>query len=305
MARSKDTLAPSAAAAAPASTALTQANDNALALDELGGADLDADDGLGEVSGEDIRVATYTLNAKRIGANGRQIPADVYFDTLGEQVHEQVDAVFLSLHKTNLWSSYNQTENRTEVHCRSQDRKTGVLADGRTRPCLGCPDAEWKYDEAKGKRLRRCSPVYNVVSLDRSNQQLFVIRFKRTSLSIIKTHLQKHHIGRRVMPGGRRGHYPLYAFNVRLTGKMAGPSANHALPIIERGTVVTPEELRLYADTVATINAQAASVIEQVDRSDADDADGGDASFDPSRFDGSGGSTDDFVVSGGGQGGAA
>lgn len=298
MPRPKETLAPAAASTA---LAPTTANDNALALDELGGAELDADDGLGEVSGEDIRVATYTLNAKRIGANGRQIPADVYFDTLGEQVHEHVDAVFLSLHKTNLWSSYNQTENRTEVHCRSQDRKTGTLADGRTRPCLGCPDAEWKYDEAKGKRLRRCSPVYNVVSLDRGSQQLFVIRFKRTSLSIIKTHLQKHHIGRRVLRG-RHVNYALYAFNVRLTGKMAGPNANHAVPIIDKQSVVTEAELRLYAETVAAINAQAASVIEQVDRSDADDSDGGDASFDPGRFAGDGGGKDDFVVSG--EGGA-
>lgn len=287
---------PDAPADAPALALATPANDNALDL--LDGATLDdgLDDGLSEVSSEDIRIATYTLNAKRIGANGRQIPADVYFDTLGEGTHERVDAVMLALHKTNLWSSYNQTEQRTEVHCRSQDRKTGTLADGVTRPCAGCPDAEWHFDEAKGKRLRRCSPVYNIVSLDRSSQQLFVVRFKRTSLPVIKTHLQKHHIGRRVV-AGRRVNYPLYAFGVTLSGKMAGPSATHAVPIIERGAPVSPAELRTYAEAVAAVNAQAASVIEQVDRSDADDSDaGGDSSFDTSKFAGDEGK--DFVIDG-------
>lgn len=295
-----------AAAAAPA------ANDNASTAlttsqhDELAGLDLgESDDGLGEIDQEDIRVATMTLNAKRTDARGRQIGADMFFNTITETVHEEIDAAFLLLHKTNAWTWFNQTENRSEVMCSSRDRKTGLLRkDGANleRPCEGCPDAQWREVIVDGekKRKRNCSVFYNVFSVDRVEQQLFVIRFKRTSLPAFKTHLQKHHIGRRIV-AGKRVNYPLYAFSVKLTGKMASPTATYALPVIQRTGVLSAEEIQMCAMSVDALKAQMSQILDKVEaadveQSDADDSKGGDASFDSEKYSGAVG--EDFTTTG-------
>jgi hypothetical protein len=250
--------------------------------DELAGLALDdvdlADDGLAEVNRDDIRIPLLVYNFKGLDKNGRGIPADAFYNTVDETVSTEVDAALVLLRKTRLYSTYNEAENKSDVVCRSADSIHGVMYDGTRRPCEGCPDNEW-HTSPDGKRSRHCSPVYNVFGVDRRAGQPFMIRFKKTSLAVFKQHLQKHHIGRRQLGGGKHVNYPLYVFSVRLTAKMASAKATHALPVIEKTGRLPEEEIRAYADMLQTLQAQTDAVIEKSDGGGDPGSDPGDASF--------------------------
>jgi hypothetical protein len=238
-------------ARAEASTALAPAP---APTDELAGIELpaDADDGLGEASGEDFRITTKLLNMKGKGTDGRKIPEDEFYDTVDQTTARELDAVFLYLHKSNLFSEFNN-DTGTEIRCRSFDRVTGVMADGRERPCAGCPDDQWFTDPTTGKRRKNCGPVYNVACLDRATRMPFWYRFKRTALPVFKQHLQRHHLGRRVL-AGKRVNYPLYAFQVKLAPKLS-EDGKYSLPLITKVGALGEAEMLECVDACATIKA--------------------------------------------------
>jgi len=262
--------------------------------DELAGlGDVDlGDDGLGQVDREDIRIAAYTLNMKGKGADGRPYPIDAYYNTVDETTKLKVNGAFLHLHKTNMWSRYNELECRSDIKCRSYDRVTGTMDNGTVRPCQGCPDAEWHRD-AEGKRTRNCSPVYNLFAFDRDAQIPFVTRYKRTALPVIKAHLQKHHIGRRIVRG-QRLNYPLHVFAVELSAKLSD-NGNYAIPVITRGPVLERAEVEFLRDNARTLREQVIPILSHVESTaaatgagDAGDAgeagDAGDTSFEPEKY---------------------
>lgn len=275
----------------------TAANDNAqtdgggstalATSDELDGLDIGDDtDGLGEVDADDFRDAALVLNFKGQDKSGRAIPVDVFYNTLDETTHGEINAVFCMLHKSNLYSRFNKGENKTEIICRSYDRVTGTMFNGTVRPCEGCPDAVWgtiKDDDGKEKRHRNCSPVYNVFGVNRDSGQPFVVRFKKTALPVIKTHLQKHHLGRRVVQG-KRLNYPLYSFGVRLSAKMAGPKATYAVPVIERTSVLPIDEIRAHAANTTALNDRMRTVLQKLEDQVEARERGEDTSFDTDKM---------------------
>ena len=242
MAGKKDALATKDAAPAAATDLALVQNDE---LANLGDFDFGTDDGLEEIGAEDIKLPLKVFNMKGMDAAGDPIPPNVFFDTVEETTKKKLDLVLLTLHKTNLWSEFNNAENRTEIKCRSFDRVTGTMADGTERPCQGCPDAQWRTEN--GKRSRRCGPVYNVFAVERDTKQPCVIRFKRTSLPVIQSHLNKHHIGRRIV-NGKRANYPLFAFQVTASLRMSD-DGKYAIPVLERGAVLAKEEIENAAES--------------------------------------------------------
>lgn len=241
-------------------------------------------DGLSEVDREDIRLAAKVFNFKGVDVDGRKIPEDAYYDTVDETVAERIDAVLLTLHKTNAYTEFDNAENRTQIVCRSFDRKTGTLQEtGQERACEGCPDSQWRRND-DGKNTRNCGPVYNVVGLDRANQLPFVVRFKKTSLPVVKAHLQKHHIGRRVVKG-KRANYPLFSFQVTLSCRMSD-DGKYALPVIDKGDVLPAEEMLLAAEAAKTLHEQMFKLLDQAEAqvASAEQGNGGDASFEPNDF---------------------
>jgi hypothetical protein len=276
---------PTAAApdtAPPASTALALATHDELA--GLGDVELD-DAGLAQVDRDDIRITAYVLNMRGKGPDGRPLPIDVYYSTVDETYKTRVNAAYLHLHKTHLWSQYNDTERRTDIKCRSHDRVTGTMADGTVRPCKGCPDFEWHRD-AEGKRTRRCGPVYNLFAVDRDTSTPFVVRYKRTSLPVIKQYLQKHHIGRRIVKGVR-SNYPLHVFGVEL-GAMLSDNGNYAIPTLTRGPVLDAAEIKALGDNARTLREQVIPILSHVEtQAEAREntaTDEGDTSFEPEKF---------------------
>lgn len=290
------------------STALAPANDNSLAprpadaLADMGfdGVDSEAlaNDGLGEAGREDMKIAIYTLNNKGTGKDGRALPKDAYFDTVTETVKDEVNAVFCLLHKTNVYSVYNNDSDQTEIICKSFDRLKGTMSNGTIRPCLDCPDAQWRTepdDKGKPKRVRNCAEVHNVFAIDRDTQMPFIVRYKKTSLPVWRTHLQKHHLGRRVLPGGKRANYPLYAFGVTMRAKMAHEKANYAIPIIEYKGVLSRDEILAHAQNTADLALTMRPALERAEAIDEQRSagGGGDTSFDTDKYRDATG--DDFV----------
>ena len=247
-------------------------------------------DGLEEVDSTDIRIAAKVFNFKGVDQKGRKIPEDAFYDTVDETVKEKIDAAFLHLHKTNLYSVYDNDEGRTRIVCRSFDRQMGTMDDGTVRPCEGCPDAAWRTEN--GKRTRNCGPVYNMFGVDRETQLPFVVRFKRTSLPVIKSYLQKHHIGRRIVKG-KRDNYPLYCFRVELSCKMSD-DGKYALPVLTRGEVLGSEEIKAHAENGKFLRENMLGILEKTEEQAAA-IEAPDTSFDPDKFGGDEGK--DFVDS--------
>jgi hypothetical protein len=290
--------------AAPKSAAIatTAPSTTALAVDtrdeiaHLDGLDI-VDDGLSELSPEDIRIAAKVWNFKGVDRNGRKIAEDAFYDTVDETVSEQVDAVFLHMHKSRVYSVFDNAEDKTRVVCRTYDpvstpaevaEAIGTMEDGTTRPCQNCPDYKWRTG-ADGKRNQPCGEVWNVFAIDRASYTPFVLRFKRTALPVIKQYVQKHHWGRRVVKG-KVMNYPLCTFAVALSCKMS-ESGKYALPVLQRGNPLQREEVLSYVETLAALRGRASQYVAHVDAQAAVqasdgvvDAEGGDASFEPEKY---------------------
>lgn len=253
--------------------------------DELDGLDDYGDDGLSQVDGDDLKLSLKIWNMKGIDpVTKRQIPADVFFDTVTETTSEHLDVVLLDLRKSREWREFLEAEKKSVIHCRSADRITGTMEDGTQRYCEGCPEAQWATTD-EGKRKQRCGPVYSVAAVEVETQQLCVLRFKSTSLSVIKAHLNRHHLGRRVVAGQRKN-YPLFAFKVRLSLKMDSGGL-YALPSIERTGICSPDLIRSAAESAKFYRDTLSKHLDKLAERDVEpaaDAGGGDTSFDPSQF---------------------
>lgn len=245
------------------------------ALDDFG--DFGGADGLNEVDGEDLRLPVIVWNMKGKDENGRQRQKDEFYDTLNERSFRELRCVLLHLHKSNAFSRFNNDQNENVIHCSSNDRVIGRLRtnhpdlnilEGTERECATCPDKEWQKNSS-GKNVRNCDPVYGVfgVMLDDTGKPTdgFLIRFKRTGLAPFKTHLQRHHINRRPLPGGKRGNVPLFAYEVTMRLDLA-ENGNYATPIIERGPLLSKELIAQLAEQskfVAEASEQATAVAER------------------------------------------
>lgn len=257
-------------------------SDDAAALAQIEGLD-DMPDGLGKLRPEDVKIRSYVLNMKGLRPDGRKIAEDEFYDTLDEVSKPTVDAVLLLRRMTRAFTFFDEATQRTQRVCSSPDEVTGRMADGTTRPCKGCPD--WTWTQKDGKPHRNCGPVLNMFMLDRETQQPFVFRARRTSLAPAQTHLQRHHINQRYA-GGKYSNQPLFVYQLQLTCKMA-PKGTHALPVFNRGPVLSSAEVHRHKASSQALEALLDSMLEHLDSgepSGGGDEPAPDTSFDPSRF---------------------
>lgn len=276
---------PEPAPAAATSTALALPTNDALADVD----DMDfSEDGLGPLDPNDVKLPAYVLNMSGQGKDGRAIPKDEFYNTVDERSKHRVNAVFLHRHKSNLFSRWIESENRTEIVCRSFDQTTGTMQESQvTRPCKGCPDAEWHEvtdGDGKRKRKKNCSEVFNMFAIDTDESLGFVVRFKRTSLPVIRSYLTKHHIGRRLVQG-ERSNYPLHIFGVEMTGKMTG---TFAIPVINCGKRLSREEIERYAVQAREVREHVIPILMHVElqaaRTEGNDDEGGGRGGGPDQY---------------------
>lgn len=246
--------------------------------------------GLEEVDSSDIRLASLIWNFQGLGPDGRQRPKDVFFNTIDESSSEKKRVALLVLHKSRSYAEF--VDGSTKRRCTSWDGVTGRVGEGlagfepgQERPCAGCPDYEWRT--VNGKRGRKCTDVHNVVAVDRETNQPVMLRFKSTSLAPWKNHLNKHFLGRRVV-NGKRGNYPLFAFETLLSLKLEKNGNNaYAVPQLERGEVLSAEEIRSHAESAKVFREVYLDreVKAEAEREHGDaDPGAGDTSFDVDKF---------------------
>jgi hypothetical protein len=228
-------------------TAITKDDSpSALSRDMLEGLDLDLT-GLEEADASDFKLASLVFNFGGLDKKtNEQIPKNVFFHTIDETQKRKVRVALLVLHKSNGWSEFVQGEG-TKHRCRSWDRVTGTMEDGTTRPCAGCPDAEWKT--IGGKRTRNCTEIANVVGEDLETNQPVMLRFKKTSIGPWKKYLNQYFLLRRIV-NGKRTNYPLFAFETNISLVLEKNGANaYAVPVFERGAVLPREEVVRLAES--------------------------------------------------------
>lgn len=282
--------ASSPATSSSGQTALALVTNDELAAAELGDVTFETD-GLDELDASDVKLAAKVFNMKAVDKNGDPIPANVFYDTVTEETTKELDLVLLVLHKTNEWREFDEAASKSNIKCRSFDRVTGRMEDGTERPCEGCKDAKWETItvDGKSKRTRRCGPVYNVFAIDRKDRQPCVLRFKRTSLPVIQSHINKHHAGRRVV-AGKRMNYPLFVFAVRARLEMAkGGKTQYAVPVLERGGVLPREEVLQAQESAKYVMEALLPVLEKMTEPETDDGAEGtppatDASFNANDY---------------------
>lgn len=270
------------ALATTSSSAMAHAGDSELAA-ALAGVDI-GDGGLGEISNADIKIAVKVFNMKGTDGAGEPIPPNVFFDSVQETTSKTLDLVLLDLHKSNEWREYDEAEGRSKVMCRSNDQVTGVMstdAGDVDRMCKGCPDAQWGKNE-KGKRTRRCGPVYSVIAAELPTGEPCVIRFKKTSLPVIQAHINRHHIGKLAVAPGKRGNVPLFALSVKASLKMSDDK-KYAVPVLEKGRVLTNPEVQSFAESKRFYREVVMPIMDKLGDKESDASGGGnvdDTSFD-------------------------
>jgi hypothetical protein len=245
-------------------------------------------DGMAEMRPSDFRTPMKQFNLKgKQDVNGGRILQDMFFDTIDQTTAEQLNFALLEIHKSNSWTEFDNAEQRNRRMCASFDQITGTLSDGTPRPCKGCPDAQWKTQK-DGKRRANCAEVWDAFGYDLDGQKIFMIRFKKTSLDAPRNYVQAHHLGKRPLPGGKRGNMPLFTYRVHATLKM-DKSGNYAVPVLERGEPFSAADLKVLAETSAGVRETLRERLQDAEASAA--ATEGDTSFDTDAYGSEGGGT--------------
>jgi hypothetical protein len=170
--------------------------------------------------------------SKGTDADGERLKPDVFYDPVSQKSAKTIEAILILEHTTRAFTTYDEDTEETTYMCMSNDCVTGIeQATNRTRTCKGCPDAVWKKN-AKGKRSVNCDESYNVLAVDITTREPFVIVFRRTSAAAIRTHVQRHHFGKRELADGKKTNMPLYWRTVRLSLELS-ENGKYAVPVID------------------------------------------------------------------------
>jgi len=195
------------------STALAPENPTALALalppelaEELG--ELNA---LGELGREDRPLPIMAFNMKMKDPDGNWIPKDRFFNTATEEVIDVIESVLLTVKKTRRHANYGEGQG-TEIHCLSDDLKTGYDIDGKQIACEKCPKKNWLRNEKP-----QCATVYNFIGVDLKTGQPFVVRVKGASLPPTRKYIAKFFTAKLRLKSGQFADLPLFVFKTRLS----------------------------------------------------------------------------------------
>lgn len=246
-----------------AALAVVQDDDASALAAALEGFDFGLNDGLQDVDPDDIRLPVMVWNLKGKDPNNPQVLRKVneFYDTLNERTYSTLTCAFVQLQKSRAFTRFNNEKNENVIYCSSHDRVIGRMrtqhpdlpqvTEGTERRCESCPDKEWQRNSA-GKNVRNCDQVYGVFATHLNPETLeptdgFLLRFKRTGLPPFKTHMQKHHIGRMMLPGGKRANVPLYSFAVEMRLEVSD-NGNYATPVIVRGRVLPRQTVAILHD---------------------------------------------------------
>jgi hypothetical protein len=258
-----------------ASTAVVPAPETAMAIplpDDLA-RELAGLGALDDLDKEDRPIPFKAYNVKLKDKLGAWQPRDVFLDTTTEEKVSTIDAVLLHLRKTRRSAIYEEGVG-TKVLCRSNDKVTGITAEGESKDCKSCPLKDWVGDEKP-----QCGIVYNLIGLDINNgMSPFVVRAKSTSLQPARKYIAKWFSKKLDLGNGNFADLPLFVYKTRLSLDM--PTGNYAVLNFANIAPCTEAEIRefkniydYFKDSAKADAALEADAPENVDGGDGDNND--------------------------------
>jgi hypothetical protein len=269
----------------PTTSALALApstDDAALAAFAEAGIDLAEDDSCAELSPSDFKTAVKMFNLKGKQPDGRVRTQAKFYDSITGDEQDVLEFAILGLHKSNAYGVFDAGEGRTNRMCSSYDQVTGTWAeDGHQRKCDGCPDKR-ATKQPDGKVRANCAEQVDLFCVELSTSRVFMLRAKRTSRPPVMNYLHQHHFGKGGVRNGKRLDLALYAYRVTATLEME-PNGNYAELTLTRGSVFTPADLKVLAESAQgireTLAERMAEAEAQTSAAESSGGGGDDASF--------------------------
>ncbi len=223
------------------STEVTTITNNLVLPNDLAGelASLGALDGLDK---DDRPLPYWIYNAKIKLDDGSWVSKDTFFNTVTEESKDEIDCVLLHLRKTRRHAEYIEGVG-TQVHCRSEDLKTGITVDGEFCNCETCPSKKWGSGRGR-EAAPKCNTVYNLIGIDLEDQSPFMVRAKVTSLKPVQKFLARHFVGKLRLKSGAMHDLPLFVYKTKLSLQM--PTDNYSVLSLDNISPCTEAEIREY-----------------------------------------------------------
>ncbi|HLD02479.1 MAG TPA: hypothetical protein VJC07_02150 [Candidatus Nanoarchaeia archaeon] len=199
---------------------------------------LQQSESLAEILPEDRLIAHECFNVKLKDKEGNWIPANCFFNTVTEEVSEEIDAVLLFLKKSRRYVTWDEEAGST-LMCFSLDLTTGNWQEDPfdTRVCETCPLQKW--GNGRNGTPPPCKVVWNFVGINLKTRDPFVISAKSTSLKPMKQFVNQYFIGK--MKGKN---LPLFCYAVKL--RLTQPIGTYAVLQPEIGHVFGKEDIEVW-----------------------------------------------------------
>jgi hypothetical protein len=208
---------------------------NGLELPEEMLEQLEQSESLTELTPEDRMIAHECFNVKLKDQNGQWIPSYYFFNTVTEEVTEEIDAVLLFLKKSRRYVQWDEDAGST-LMCYSLDTQIGNWQEpAKLLKCETCPYQQWTGN-GRNSQPPKCKLVWNFVGINLTTGDPFIVSAKSTSLKPMKQFLNKYFIGKL-----RGKNLPLYCYRVRL--RLTQPTGTYAVLHPEIGQPFHQEDI--------------------------------------------------------------
>jgi hypothetical protein len=192
---------------------------------------------LSELTPDDRMIAHECFNVKLKDGNGQWIPPSCFFNTVTEEVTEDIDAVLLFLKKSRRYVQWDDDAGST-LMCYSLDMQTGNWQEPfKLLTCDTCPYQKW--GNGRNGEPPKCKLVWNFVGVNLTTGNPFIVSAKSTSIKPMKQFLNKYFIGKM-----RGKNLPLFCYAVKL--RLTQPIGTYAVLQPEIGEPFHREDIETW-----------------------------------------------------------
>ena len=182
---------------------------------------LEQSQSLAEITSEDRLIPHECFNVKLKDKDDQWIPTNRFFNTVTEEVSQDIEAVLLFLKKSRKYVEWDEDAGST-LMCHSIDLETGNWQEpAELKRCETCPLQRWTGN-GRNSEPPRCKLVWNFVGVNLKNGDPFIVSAKSTSMKPVRAFLNRHFIGKL-----RGKNLPLYCYAVRL--RLVQPTGTYAV----------------------------------------------------------------------------
>ena len=198
---------------------------------------LEQSQSLAEITPEDRLIPHECFNVK-LQKDGQWIPTNRFFNTVTEEVNEEINAALLFLKKSRKYVVWDEDAGST-LMCHSIDLETGNWQEpAEYKRCEICPLQRWNGN-GRNSEPPKCKLVWNFVGVNLKNGDPFIVSAKSTSMKPVRSFLNRHFIGKL-----RGKNLPLFCYAVRL--RLYQPTGTYAVLQPEVGPTFGREEIETW-----------------------------------------------------------